>query len=253
LVVTAVAEGTKKITLTPASFKYVMFLFDEGADKDYVPVRSDADSNVFTELQKKGVLERKDARKGRGGSRGRVHLLVDKDSLAEGSSRAPRGSKGTSGPRKPREANPNDDYLASGAIIIQASEIQNIKDSLTDYLAETTPAAQREYELRRSRKTSPSEIARLANQWDKEGISDEEVGFRLTELLAAKDTPFHAYLVSKYGRKMVHLLGYRDDVPDTPDTKRRVIESVTGEVAPAKSNGKLTAPKTVAEGSKATR
>jgi len=252
---TATAEEAKKVTLTPAGFKYILFLFEQGADKGFVPVGSDADSNVFTELQKKGVVERRGAKKGRGGSRGEVHILVSKNSIIEGNSRAPRGSSGkdTSQQRKTRERNPNDDYLASGAIIIQASEIQNIKDSLADYIAETTPAAQREYELRRSRKTSPSEIARLANQWDKEGISDEEVGHRLTELLAAKDTPFHAYLVSKYGGKMVHLLGYRDDVPDTSDTKSRVIESVTGEVTPAKSNGKLSAPKAVAGGSKAVR
>jgi hypothetical protein len=70
-------------------------------------------------------------------------------------------------------------------------KIRNIKDSLADYIRETTPNAIREYELRRSKKTSPSEIARLANQWDKEGISDEEAGRRLTELLESKVTEFH--------------------------------------------------------------
>jgi hypothetical protein len=249
---TTTAEATKTV-LTPQAFEYVMTLYEQGADKEPIPVEKGTNSNLFTELVKKNVVTREGATRGRNSNPGTVHILLAKDSLEKGSNRAPRGSKRPSGPRKTREASPNDDYLASGAIIIHASEIQNIKDSLTDYLAETTPAAQREYELRRSRKTSPSEIARLANQWDKEGISDEEVGHRLTELLAAKDTPFHAYLVSKYGRKMVHLLGYRDDVPDTPDTKRRVIESVTREVTPAKSNGKLTAPKAVAEGSKAAR
>ena len=203
------------------SYEYVQKLLSLGANKDFVPVEPDADSNLFTELAKKAIIERIGAKKGRGGTRVKSEssLMRKPSNILKSLSRASRGSKTPAGPRKAKEPTPADDYLQSGAIIIHASEIQNIKDSLADYIRDITPTAMREYELRRSKTTSPAEIARLANAWDKEGISDEEAGHRLTELLSAKDTPFHTFPVNKYGKKMVALLGYKEGAQDTPDIK----------------------------------
>lgn len=240
------ATEPKRITLTPAEHDYVKDLLSKGGHEKHLPVEKDVDGNLFGPLTKKGIVERINAVRGRGGSRGEVRVLIDEEAFGRietSNPRQPRGSKTPSGPRKAREATPADDYLQSGAIIIHASEIQNIKDSLADYIKETTPTAIREYELRRSKTTSPAEIGRLAALWDKEQLSDAEVGHRLTALLSAKDTPFHAYLVGKYGKKMVALLGYKDDVPDSPDAKPTVADSIDVEVTPARSNGKTTPPK----------
>jgi hypothetical protein len=213
---TTAAEATKTV-LTPQAFEYVMTLYEQGADKEPIPVEKGTNSNLFTELVKKNVVIREGATRGRNSNPGSVHILVAKDSIEKGSNRAPRGSKTPPGPRQTRSPRLSlEDALQSGKLLVGPDTIEIIHSRLAEYVSLTSPESQREWHLRQSKAITPAEIARLANQLDKEQASTEEVASRLTQLLAQRNLTFKEYVEGEFGKLIVKLLGIPEKV-DTPE------------------------------------
>lgn len=221
---TRLADGStlppgEKVGLTPKAFHAASELLKLGAYGKHVEVprevRQTFDAGSLQELDRKNLIENVGGGPGRAG---RIKLFVRDDQIEErtsgrGFTASPSGRRGE-----------RHDALAGvervgGKWLVSDDDIRQIQERLLEYIAEVSPKAQQEWHLRKSKATSPAQLARLAAQWEKEGVSDEVAAQRMEDVLKQRHLTFPDYLEGKYGKTMVKVLGI-PNVVDTPDDRR---------------------------------
>ena len=174
----------------------------QGAVEKPVSVASGIDSQIFVELQKKGVVVRTGFTRGPGGSRGNVKIVVDPYAVEEGRNRAPKGSTTPGAPGR---------AIGRG---MRGQHKQYSPADMKRFLEAITPAAKQSFEQRKHQALTRAEIDRATK-----GLEGADYLDAVDRLRRMKDQTFPEYLAEQFGQDLLDIIDWERESVDTPDPK----------------------------------